>query len=334
MHGLRRLPQHVGCQVSGVLSTLQDAAVATGLAGLTAQDLMDGKWNPTTAVASGFPNALTVTWPAVAGQNSGMPSSRPLSTNAFFGGAIAQGLPADVGSCHPNGDAQQSQPGASVKQVIAYNRGTCRQEVPLNPLLLQGNKMLVDALHTQKQLGIGPVHVSFSILRSMISADAGINEPTAEIFLFLNYIAHDLAGNAPSIIDGAVRFDFGLDANGRLSLSPHQLRWDHSGIWGLLSSEGALGQLGWHAAITPLHNRWVCQKTSISMTSEQRYCDMIVPVTRLIPMPDALGVVFFDHDDTDNAAYAIQAGTGQLCDVDADPVPPARGFATAALRDR
>ena len=82
--------------------------------------------------------------------------------------------------------------------------------------------------------------------------------------------------------------------------------------------------------------RWVCDKSSISETA---YCDMIIPVERLTAFPDAVGAVFFDGDDFDNAAYTVQAlaqatPTQQpLCDT-SNAMPASRSFVSNVLRDK
>jgi hypothetical protein len=76
--------------------------------------------------------------------------------------------------------------------------------------------------------------------------------------------------------------------------------------------------------------RWVCTTSSIQPVG--RYCDLVVPATRLVAKPGRIGVVFFDADDYDNAAYAIHAATSDLCDPDVG-VPERQGF-VADVRPR
>jgi hypothetical protein len=414
-------------EMSAFLSGLRDADVVTSIRSATPTDLAEGRWDPKTAASAGFPDVLTVLSPAVIG-GSGT-TTRALSTTAFFSRGIAAGLPAAVATCHPNSNQGATKPGAAVKTAIVYNRGTCRQEIALDGLLKEGVTELVDGLHANLHLGIGSNQVKYAVLQSMVTASAGISEPTQNLFLFLHYIARDLAGNAPSDVAGAVRYDFQLDGNGRVSVQPFELRWSFGGIWGPLSSNGAIGQEGWHHAFTSrdgtvvkrvndkilekqllgvksalvgvalaggnfdcddrsfiqqcgkaaaeivaplvkngaagrftpaevqhlacavgdpsscaaigvdgaaqLRARWTCTASSASRQfgQGQRYCDMVVPVERLIAMPDALGAVLFERDDIDNAAYALQVGTGAACEADTNNVPANRKFVAAAFTE-
>jgi hypothetical protein len=422
LHLYARAPTEMGA----FLSALTDADLLTSIRNAGPTGLAAGRWHPKTAASAGFPDVLTVFSPASIG-GSGT-TTRALSTAAFFSRGIAAGLPAAVATCHPNSNQGATKPGAAVKTAIVYNRGACRQEIALDGLLNEGVTELVDGLHENLHLGIGSNQVKYAVLQSMVTASAGITEPTQNLFLFLHYIARDLAGNAPSDVTGAVRYDFQL-SNGRVSLQPFELRWSFGGIWGPLSSNGAVGQEGWHHAFTSrdgtvvkrvnekilekqllgaksalvgvalaggafdcddrtfvqqcgkaaaeivaplvkngaagrftpaeiqhlacavgdpsscaaigvdgaaqLRARWTCTASSASRQfgQGQRYCDMVIPVERLIAMPDALGAVLFERDDVDNAAYALQVGTGAACEADTNTVPANRKFAAAAFAE-
>lgn len=230
-------------EMTTFLASLSDGEINAALASFPTSD--HASWHPKTAVPSGFPRVAIATTPG------GVVVDRVLSTTELWGPRFATGLPASLTMCHPGGDPGRLQPGASLESASLVNRGVCQREMPLAQFLADGNAQLVDALHSKRHLGIGSVKVVYSILQSFIEpTGAGLSEPVSGVFLFLHYVARDLAGNAPSDVRGAVRFDFGIGPNGRVELRPRELRWDYGGAWGPLSSNGAVGQPGWHDAIT------------------------------------------------------------------------------------
>ncbi len=413
------------------LSSLTRDDILQGMSSLGQGDFAQGVWNARTASPGGFPRAVVMTWPATPGAANGPESSLPLTSGAFWGGQFAAGLPADLVLCHPKGDAQLVQPGGTLHEVALNNRGTCRREIALGAFLGDGNNGLVYAVHNRRVPGVGRHKVRYSILQSAISDPGGaIDAPIANLFLFLLFEATDLLGDATSPVWGTVRYDFDL-AGDRVTLTPHEIAWHYSGIWGPETSEGVFGMPSWHYHLTSsdgdvvkqinsqildkqllgvqsplfgaqltggnfdcddntfiqqcgaaadsmaqtfgalirarksganpmfsddevshmlcslgesascnkintnrddvLRSRWTCTKSQISQ--DRRYCDMVIPVSRLVAAPDSLGVVFFEQDNFNNAAYALEASKpGALCDADT-AVPASRSFVSSVIVD-
>jgi hypothetical protein len=412
-------------EMTSFLGGLSDADILAGLANFPKTERV--AWHPRASVPGGFPRVPVAAWPSAPGVSTSPPTQLPLSTSATFGNKFAVGLSTEISMCHPQGQTGLLQPGASLKTATLFNRGGCRRELAIGEFIADGNAMLVDALKTMRHPGIGRIDVIYSIIQAFLSpTGTGLSEPVPGLVLFLHYVARDLLGNAPSDVVGAVRYDFGVDANGRVTITPHEIRWSYSGIWGPLSSDGP----GWHGALTrpdgemvkqvneliakkqllapqagllgaaltggnfacseqtfvrkcsaaaamvgdvvgkgararkdssgnplftndevnrmlcaigdatgcqaigadaaaALRRRWVC---TTSPASSEPYCDMVIPVQRITALPDNLGVVFFDTDDFDNAAYALEAGTSALCAKDA-ALPASRAFPSTVLRD-
>jgi hypothetical protein len=413
------------------LSGLTRDDVLQGLSTLGPNDVAQGVWNAKAATPGGFARALVVTWPAAVGAATGPEVTQALSSTAFWGPRFAPGLSTELSLCHPNGNAGLLQPGGTLHEAELANRGTCRREVALGGFVGSGNSQLVQAVHDRRAPGVGRHKVRYSILQSAIRDPGGaIDAPIASLFLLLMFEATDLLGNATSPVWGTINYEFDVN-NGRVQLTPHEIAWHYSGIWGPETSEGLAGQPGWHQALTTsdgqmitqinaqildmqllgvqnqligaqltggnfgcddatflqkcgaaadsmaqtlgalirrrkagsapmfsdgevtrmlcalgesasctklgtnrddvLRARWACTTSSIS---QDRYCDMVIPAARLVAAPDSLGVVFFDRDELDNAAYALEAASpGALCAADG-AVPASRSFVSSVIVDR
>lgn len=412
------------------LSGLTRDDILLGMSTLGQADFAQGVWNAKAASPGGFARAVVVTWPATVGAATGPEVTQPLSSTAFWGPRFATGLSSDLSLCHPRGDASLLQPGGTLHEAELANRGTCRREVALGGFVGSGNGQLVSAVHDRRAPGVGRHKVRYSILQSAIRDPGGaIDAPIASLFLFLMFEATDLLGNATSPIWGTINYEFDVN-NGRVQLTPHEVAWHYTGIWGPETSEGLAGHPGWHQALTStggdmvtqinaqilqmqllgvqnqligaqltggnfgctdqtflqqcgaaadsmaktfgplirgrtsgsnpmfsdgevtrmlcalgesascsklgtnrddiLRAHWTCTTSQIS---QDRYCDMIIPAARLVAAPDSLGVVFFDRDDFDNAAYALEAASPRgLCAADSG-APASRSFVSSVIVD-
>jgi hypothetical protein len=106
-----------------------------------------------------------------------------------------------------------------------------------------------------------------------------------------------------------------------------------------IGSPAACAQLGINP-IPILNDHWFCAPPPGGAASGA-FCHFLIPVKRLNPMPDKMGLVFFDGDEVDNAAYAVASmiqsvQPGALCDSAASQsgnMPFTRSFQSSYIAD-